>query len=62
MLRVREGFVPIPMAFRIFVQRGKHDGENNLDIVADEVAEILVVPEVESTLSNLKVRTGHRFG
>ena len=41
------------MALGVLVERCKHYGEYNLDIVADEVAEIFVVPKIQSTLSNL---------
>lgn len=40
------GLLPIPVPFRVFEQGGKHDGENDFDIVADQVAKVLVVPEV----------------
>jgi hypothetical protein len=41
----------------VLVQRGEHDREDSLHIIADEVAEVFVVPEVESALSNL-IRKG----
>lgn len=53
--------LPIPVALGIFVKRRKHDRENDFNIVADQVAEILVVPEVQRPLGNLKVGTGNGF-
>lgn len=50
------------MAFRVLVQWRKHDGKNNVHIVADQVAEVLVVPKVESSLGNLEVGACNRFG
>jgi len=47
------GYVPIPMALGIFVEGREHDGEDGLNVVTDKVAKVLVVPEVESALSNL---------
>jgi len=44
------------MTLRVLVERREHNRQDNLDIVADEIAEILVVPEVEGSLGNLKVR------
>ncbi|MCV5090294.1 hypothetical protein OFC13_27045, partial [Escherichia coli] len=54
--------VPIPMSLGVFVERSEHDGENDLDIVAHEIAEVLVVPEIQSSLGDLEVRAGNRFG
>jgi len=34
------------MSLGVLIQRSEHDGENDLDIVADEVAKVLVVPKV----------------
>ena len=48
------GSVPIPMALRVFVQRSEHDRQNNFNIVADEVAKVLVVPEVERAFGDLR--------
>lgn len=55
-------YVPIPMAFGVLIQWSKHDGKNNLHIVAYEVAEVFVVPEVQCALGDLEVRTSDRFG
>jgi len=48
-------YLPIPMPLRIFVQRREHDREDDVDIVTDKVAEVLVVPEIKSSLGNLEV-------
>lgn len=53
--------LPIPMAFWVLVKWGEHDRQDNLNIIADQVAEVLVVPEVESTLGYLEMRTSNRF-
>lgn len=45
--------VPIPMALGVFIQRRKHDRQDSLDIVANQVAEIFIVPKIQSPLSNL---------
>jgi hypothetical protein len=42
------------MAFGVFIERRKHDGQNNFDIVTDEIAKVLIVPEVESPLGDLE--------
>jgi len=34
------------MAFRILVQWRKHDRQDDLYIVANQIAEILIIPEV----------------
>jgi hypothetical protein len=34
------------MALGVFVQRSEHDWQNDLDVVANEVAEVLIVPEI----------------
>lgn len=46
--------LPIPMAFRVLVERCEHDREDDFNIVADKVAKVFVVPEIESTLCNLE--------
>ena len=62
------------MPFGILVKRREHDGQDSLDIVADKIAKVLIVPEVKCTFrhleavsdrspgplwSYLKVGTGH---
>lgn len=49
------------MALGILVERREHDGQNDLHVVAYEIAEVFVVPEVQCTLSDLEVRAGNRF-
>jgi hypothetical protein len=50
------------MPLGVLVKRGKHDRENDLDVVTDQVTEILIIPEVKSTFSNLEMRAGDGFG
>ena len=50
------------MTFRVFVERSKHNWKNDLDVVADEVAEVFVIPEIESSLCDLEVRACDGFG
>jgi hypothetical protein len=47
------------MSLRVFIQGSEHDGQDDLDVVTDKVAEVLIVPEVKGTLGNLEVRTGN---
>ncbi len=53
---------PVPVTLGVLVERGKHDGQDDFDIIADQVAEVLVVPEVERPFGDLEVRTRHGFG
>lgn len=46
--------IPVPVAFRVLIKRCKHDRQNGLDIVADEVTEVLVIPEVQCTFCHLE--------
>lgn len=55
-------YVPVPVTLRVFVQWGEHNGQDDFDVVANKVAEVLVVPEVQCSLGDLEVRTGDRFG
>jgi len=48
----------VPVTLRVFVQRGEHNGQDDFDVVANKVAEVLVVPEVQCSLGDLEVRTG----
>jgi hypothetical protein len=41
------------MSFRILIEGSKHDWKDSLDIVADKIAKVLIVPEVERTFRNL---------
>lgn len=51
--RVHKFDIPVPVTFGILVERRKHDGQDSLHVVADQVAEVLVVPEVQGTLGHL---------
>ena len=42
------------MTLRVFVEWCKHNGEDNLDIVRDQVAKVFVVPEIQGSLSDLQ--------
>lgn len=39
-------YLPVPMALGVLVKRSEHDREDGFHIIADEVAEVFVVPEV----------------
>jgi hypothetical protein len=41
------------MAFGVFIERCEHDGKDDFNVVADEVAKVFIVPEIEGTLCNL---------
>lgn len=43
------------MSFGVLVKWRKHDRQNGLHVVTDQIAEVLIVPEVQSTLRNLHV-------
>jgi hypothetical protein len=49
-------YIPIPMAFRILIQWCEHDRQYRFDIVANQVAEVLIVPKVQRTFGDLAVR------
>lgn len=44
------------MTLRVLIQRRKHNRKDGFHIVAHEVAEVLVVPEVKRAFSNLSSR------
>ena len=44
--------LPVPVSLRVFVKRFEHDGQDDVHVVTDKVAEVFVVPEVERTLSD----------
>lgn len=50
------------MSLGILIERSKHNGQNNLHIVADQIAEVLVVPEVKSTFCDLEMRACNGLG
>jgi len=45
--------LPVPVSFRVLVEWRKHDWQNDINVVADQVAEILVIPEVKCSLGDL---------
>ena len=45
--------LPVPVSLRVFIKRFEHDGQDDVHVVTDKVAEVFVVPEVERTFSNL---------
>lgn len=47
--------IPVPVPLGVLVERSKHDGENCFHVVADEIAEILIVPEVQCPFGDLHV-------
>ena len=44
------------MRFGIGVERGKHDGENDLGIIRNEAHDIFVIPIIQRAFGNLEVR------
>jgi hypothetical protein len=58
---VRVGNIPIPVALRVLIQGSKHDRQYDLDVIANQIAEVLVVPEVQRSLSDLEVRACDRL-
>ena len=46
--------LPIPVSLRVLIERREHDRQDDVDVVADEVAEVLVVPEVERSFRDLR--------
>jgi hypothetical protein len=53
---------PIPMTLTMLMQRPKHNRQYRLYIIAHQTAKVLIIPQVERTLSDLKVRTCDAFG
>lgn len=49
------------MTLGILIKRSKHDGENDFDIVTDKVAEVLVVPKVKCSLSDLIIPSASSY-
>lgn len=54
--------IPVPVPLGILIQGRKHDGKNNFHVIADEIAEVFVVPEVQCALRDLEVWTSNRLG
>ncbi len=42
------------MSLGVLIQRSEHYWQDHLDVVANEIAEVLIVPEVECSLRNLR--------
>ena len=42
------------MTLRVLVERCEHNWEDDLNIIADQVTEVLVVPEIQGSFCNLK--------
>ena len=53
MLHKQWHFLPVPMAFRVLIERLKHYRQNDFYVVANKIAEILVVPEVKRSFCHL---------
>ena len=52
----------VPMRLAVLIQRGKHDGQDDGGVVADQGHDVLVVPVVQGALGHLKVRAGDALG
>jgi hypothetical protein len=50
------------VSLRILVERRKHDWQNDFHVIADEIAEIFIVPKVKRTLCDLEVRASDGLG
>lgn len=50
---------PIPMGFRVLIQCGENDGEDDTDMFAHEVDNVLIVPVVQCAFRHLKPKTKH---
>lgn len=49
------------MTLGVFVEWCEHDREDNLHVIADQIAKVLVVPKVESTFGDLEMGACDRF-
>lgn len=45
--------IPIPMALGVLVQWCKHNRQYDFDIVTDQIAKVLIIPEIKRSLRNL---------
>lgn len=50
------------MTLGVLIKWRKHDRQDDLNIVANKVAEVLIVPEVQRSLRNLEMWAGDRLG
>lgn len=44
----------IPVFFGNFIQTGKHDGQDLIDVLLNQTENVFVIPEVQCSLCNLK--------
>lgn len=51
----------IPVGFRIFVQGRKHNWNNSQSIITDKRQNILIIPVVKSSFSNLENKNSIRI-
>ena len=42
------------MRFRVFIESSKHDGEDDVSIIAYKSHNVVVIPEIERSFSNLR--------
>jgi hypothetical protein len=49
--------LPIPMALRVLVKGREHYWEYRLDIIAYQIAEVFIVPEIKGSLGNLTLKS-----
>jgi hypothetical protein len=59
---VEERLIPIPMTLTMLMQRPKHNRQYRLYIIAHQTAKIFIIPQIEGSFSDLKVRTGDALG
>ena len=45
--------LPVPMALGVLIQRREHNRQNDLHVVANEVTEVFIVPEIERSFRDL---------
>jgi hypothetical protein len=50
------------VTFGVLIQGREHDREDGLHVVADQIAKVFVVPEIQCSLGDLEMRTRNRFG
>jgi hypothetical protein len=49
------------VAFRVLIQGCEHDGQYSLNIVANQIAEVLIIPEVQGTFGDLAAGVSSRL-
>jgi hypothetical protein len=50
-------YCPVPVRFRIDVERRKDDGQDNVDMLRHEVENVFVVPVEQCSFGNLAIRS-----